>query len=108
LYPESKVEDHESRILFGFPLSQVVNRLDALLMVLKSCRGVTCINPWGVLHPAGDIQNLFDALSSRYDVFYQSQIKVAYDRCEFGYIIDAEGPQIPLTFRDGIDWHHWV
>ena len=89
-------------------MSQVVNRLDALLLVLKSCKGVTCIQPWDVLHPAGDVQSLYDALNIEYNVFYSEQVKVSYDRCEFGYILDAEGPQVPLTYRNGLSWSHWA
>jgi N-acetylglucosamine-6-sulfatase len=85
-----------------------VDRLDALLLVLKSCHGVTCVEPWNVLHPAGDVQNLFAALNVQYDAFYRNQVKVSYDRCELGYILDAEGSQVPWTYRDGVSWHHWV
>lgn len=113
LYPDGSLEGDNDRTLFGHPLSQVLLRLDALLLVLKSCQGVTCVRPWEVLHPAGHVQDLPDALHTQYDQFYREQVKVAYDRCESGYIIDAEGVQEPLiyrdlTSRDGVSWHHWV
>lgn len=94
--------------ILGHPRSQVVNRLDAILLVLKSCKGVDCVKPWEVLHPGGDVQNLSDALNWKFDAFYHEQVKISYDRCEFGYLIDAEGPQVGLTYRDGLEWHHWV
>lgn len=37
------------------PRSVLLNRLDALLLVLKSCTGRLCTNPWETLHPIGDV-----------------------------------------------------
>ncbi|RMJ21834.1 Arylsulfatase, partial [Aspergillus sp. HF37] len=64
--------------LFGRDLSTLVPRLDALLMVLKSCKGNTCIKPWGILHPDGSVQSLTDSMDERYDKFYEDQPKVSY------------------------------
>ncbi|BCS21427.1 sulfatase family protein [Aspergillus puulaauensis] len=69
------------------------NRLDALLLVLKSCAGSTCIKPWDELHPDGSVQSLVDALDPQYDEFYAGLPRVAYSICEDGYLIAAEGPQ---------------
>lgn len=77
-------------------------------MVLKSCKGITCTKPWHVLHPAGNVESLHDSLHNDFDDFYTTQVKVEYDRCEFGYILDAEGPQEPLIYRAGIPWSEWV
>ncbi|KAK4124278.1 Arylsulphatase [Parathielavia appendiculata] len=96
----------------GVPFEKVIARLDALLFVLKSCKGKTCVRPWHALHPAGNVQNLHDALNSRFDVFYeQQQKKVRYDRCELGYLLDAEGPQFETegrVYRQGVSWSEWV
>ncbi|KAL2130068.1 hypothetical protein VTI74DRAFT_6925 [Chaetomium olivicolor] len=98
--------------LLGVPFAKVIARLDALLFVLKSCKGQTCVRPWHALHPAGNVQNLHDALSSRFDVFYeQQQKKVSYNRCEMGYIPEAEGAQFEtdgLVYRQGVRWSEWV
>ncbi|OCK87597.1 arylsulfatase [Cenococcum geophilum 1.58] len=98
--------------LLGHPLSAVISRLDTLLFVLKSCKAAECVRPWETLHPQGNVQNLRDALSPKYDYFYEvEQRRVAYTRCEPGYIIDAEGPQFPvdgLIYRDGHAWSAWV
>ncbi|KAG6833040.1 hypothetical protein H0H87_012051 [Tephrocybe sp. NHM501043] len=102
---DNTTSSHEPRLL-GHTRSQVISRLDALLLVLKSCKGETCIKPWNVLHPNGSVKNLRDALSSTYDAFYTRQHKVSFDRCELGYIIDSEGPQTPLTYRH--DWDLWT
>ncbi|KAH8766170.1 alkaline-phosphatase-like protein [Diaporthe sp. PMI_573] len=103
----SKSSDEDIKLL-GTDISLVISRLDALMMVLKSCKGGTCIEPWKVLHPRGDVHSLSDALQVRFDSFYRHQAKVAYDRCELGYIIDAEGPQEPYQYRKGWNWHSWV
>lgn len=80
------------------PSSVVRDRLDALLMVLKSCKGKTCQKPWNYLHPEGNVQTLRAALDPEYDEFYSRQPKIAFGRCEFGYIADAEGMQQALTW----------
>jgi hypothetical protein len=94
------------------PFANVIARLDALLLVLKSCKGNTCVRPWQALHRAGNVRNLQDALSSRFDSFYEEQQKkVSFDRCELGHLVDAEGPQFEkdgLVYRDGVDWSEWV
>ncbi|KAJ4420822.1 hypothetical protein N0V82_004117 [Gnomoniopsis sp. IMI 355080] len=100
---------HESSVeLLGVKLRLVIHRLDALMMVLKSCAGETCTEPWKVLHPEGDVKSLSDALNVRFDVFYEEEVKVSFNRCELGYIIDSEGPQAPYQYREGTSWHDWV
>ena len=107
---------HEGEVapqaLLGYPLAKVVARLDSLLFVLKSCKGRTCTKPWRALHPAGNVGNLHDALSPRFDNFYETQQKrIEYSRCEAGYIVDAEGPQFEregFVYRHGAQWHEWV
>ncbi|RDW68702.1 sulfatase family protein [Aspergillus mulundensis] len=95
--------------IFGYPLLQVISRLDSILLVLKSCKGATCIKPWDVLHPGGSVQNLKDALNPLYDAFYTSQARVSFDHCEHGYIPEVEGPQDALPFtRYGLNWDVWT
>ena len=98
--------------LLGVPFDKLISRLDSLLFVLKSCKGQTCSRPWQALHPSGNVQNLHDALSSRFDTFYdKEQKRVSYSRCELGYLIDAEGPQFDvdgLVYRHGVRWDEWV
>ncbi|KAF1981183.1 arylsulfatase [Aulographum hederae CBS 113979] len=101
-----------SATILGQPLKKVVPRLDSLLFVLKSCKGTTCIKPWGTLHPEGNVNNLADALSKRFDRFYEvEQRRIEYSRCEAGYILDAEGPQFEvdgLVYRQGARWDQWT
>jgi hypothetical protein len=98
--------------LLGLPLYKVVARLDALLFVLKSCKGQTCVKPWQALHPAGNVLNLYDALAHRFDNFYEvQQRKIQYRRCEMGYIKDAEGLQFEtdgIVYRQNLHWSEWV
>jgi len=99
---------HRSQRILGYPLEHVASRLDSLLLVLKSCEGRNCIKPWDVLHPDGSVQNLHDALDSQYNTVYQTTPNVAFERCENGYILDAEGPQADVFYRDGLSWELWT
>ncbi|GLA28566.1 Arylsulphatase [Aspergillus phoenicis ATCC 13157] len=86
---------------------KISTRLDALLMVLKSCKGDTCIQPWRTLHPYGDVHSLLDALDNTFDGFYVRQVRVQFGWCEHGYLLEAEGPQVPLAYRH-TRWSDWV
>lgn len=113
LAPQAKsLGASRSLLLNGHPLDKVAARLDSLLFVLKSCKEQTCIRPWHSLHPAGNVNSLDDALSPRFDDFYaEEQVKIEFNRCEFGYILDAEGPQFDtdgLVYRHGLPWSEWT
>jgi Sulfatase len=83
-----------------FPINRLESRLDALLLVLKSCKGQTCVKPWLALHPQSDVQSLPDAMKSKYDEFYEKkQNRVSFTSCQPGYIISAEGPQTYLQYQ---------
>lgn len=105
-------DERAAGTLLGLPLKKVVQRLDALLFVLKSCRAQTCINPWRSLHPGGNVGSLKDALSPRFDTFYETKTeKINFEKCAAGYILDAEGPQfeqalLELDFQR--KWHEWT
>ncbi|KAJ5104419.1 hypothetical protein NUU61_001766 [Penicillium alfredii] len=75
----------------GIP--KVMNRLNALILVLKSCTGDACREPWKQLHPGGNVKNLADALNPSFDQFYARQPKVSFSSCKTGYLISEEGPQ---------------
>lgn len=78
----------------GRDLEAVVDRLNALMVVLKSCRGDSCRNPWASLHPDEQgVDTLASALDTRFDGFYKDQPRVRFDGCELGYIRESEGPQ---------------
>lgn len=56
-------------------------RLDTLLLVLKTCKGETCRNPWKVFHPSGKVQSMSDAMESRCDKCYDKQPRVTFSKC---------------------------
>ncbi|KAJ6164971.1 hypothetical protein N7470_003643 [Penicillium chermesinum] len=109
LYPNPtgvSKEKPESKLL-GRNLSKVIDRLDGLLLVLKSCQGATCIRPWEVLHPAEQVSSLRDALDDQHDLFYHDLPRVSFDWCDDGYLIEAEGPQLTQNHYGG-SWDIWV
>ena len=83
------------------PQKPVQDRLDALLLVLKSCAGSTCHRPWSVFHPQGNVNSLLDALDTRYDDFYAGQPKVKFEWCDLGLIPEAEGVMGGNVFGGG-------
>jgi len=83
------------------PTTQVVARLDALLVVLKTCQSRTCTRPWETLHPAKDVTNLRQALNQRFDDFYASQEKLYWTQCQQAYIAESEGPHSVEQYM----WH---
>ncbi|KAB8218769.1 alkaline-phosphatase-like protein [Aspergillus novoparasiticus] len=89
----SNISAHQSYTIANRQLGQIIPRLDALMMVLKSCNGDSCREPWRQLHPKGYVNNLADALDSGFDEFYANQPKVSFSECSLGYHIYAEGPQ---------------
>ncbi|KAI1335281.1 arylsulfatase-like protein [Xylariaceae sp. FL0016] len=105
-------EDGSAQSLLGMPIRKVVQRLDSLLFVLKSCKAATCVHPWQSLHPAGNVASLGDALSPRFDIFYAEKAKkIEFERCEMGYILDAEGPQFQQegqAWSLDPNWHEWT
>jgi hypothetical protein len=110
LHHDESASKAKSTIL-GLPVDKVITRLDALLFVLKSCKGSTCSQPWRSLHPQGNVKNLQDALSSRYDEFYELQVRVEFNYCDEGYIIAAEGPQFEkdgAVYWEGSSWSDWT
>jgi arylsulfatase len=87
-----------SGIINGVSIPRLETRLDALLMVLKSCKGKQCIHPWNTLHPQGNVKNLGDALNDKFDQFYANQPKISFTACADGYILALEGPQNVIAF----------
>ena len=84
---------------YGRPQSELINRLDALLMVTKSCKQDACREPWGVLFPSGDVDSLQQAMQAEYDTFFTNQPKISFSTCHDGHIIAEEGPQNVNVFR---------
>ncbi|KAF2450826.1 Arylsulphatase [Karstenula rhodostoma CBS 690.94] len=95
-------------LILNQPISKLQARLDALLLVLKTCQASSCTDPWSFIHPEGDVVNLEDALASKYDKFYAKQPKVSFSKCELGQILSSEGPLKGNSYHGGELWPHWV
>ena len=79
----------------GRSFHQTMARLDALLLVLKTCRGKSCRKPWSALLPTQNVATLAETMGEQYDAFFARQPKVSYTECLLGHLISAEGPQRP-------------
>jgi len=91
-----------------FSAKQIATRLDALLIVLKNCKTKDCVEPWGSIHPVGNVKTLVDALNPRYDSFYENAYRnngVSFTKCEAGYILSSEGSNTPSVYGGGLPWH---
>ncbi|TLD08896.1 uncharacterized protein PgNI_07143 [Pyricularia grisea] len=112
LHPDYNAAAVANFTILGRSLPSVVARLDSLLLVTKTCKGsAACTQPWVSLHPRGGVRTLADALSRRFDSFYEEeQPRVSFGWCVMGQILDAEGPQFE---KDGVafwdeNWSQWV
>ena len=86
--PEGKPQQY-----FGRPEKQLFNRLDAILMVTKSCKQDSCRNPWKKIFPKGQVSTLGAAMEKKYDKFFADQPKVSFKNCKSGFVVANEGPQ---------------
>ncbi|CAO3661658.1 unnamed protein product [Umbelopsis ramanniana] len=87
-----KSDPYQTQNIYNQATERFINRLDALLLVLKSCKAGNCRNPWKVLHDKGGIQSLPEALTRDQDDFYATLPKVKYDHCTGYYDYDNEAP----------------
>uniref|UniRef100_A0A0W0G3C0 Putative alkaline phosphatase-like protein n=1 Tax=Moniliophthora roreri TaxID=221103 RepID=A0A0W0G3C0_MONRR len=74
--------------------SRLASRLDALLVVLKTCVGDMCRNPWGVIFSAGEANGLIESLVAQYDTYFDSLPKFGYRLCQFGYFEEDAAGQV--------------
>lgn len=81
---------------FNRPWDQLIQRLDALLMVLKSCKQDTCRDPYSVLFPKRQVQDLTAAMDTEYDSFFNKTPKVTFHGCYTGYIPELEEGHMTL------------
>ncbi|KAF5988741.1 putative arylsulfatase precursor [Fusarium bulbicola] len=72
------------------PLHAIVDRLGALIMAMKACKGKAYSRPWQELHPNGRISSLHAALDIKFDAFYADQPKMYFDSCEAAFIKEKE------------------
>ncbi|KAK8135137.1 hypothetical protein PG984_007149 [Apiospora sp. TS-2023a] len=63
---------------------RLINRLNSILMVTKSCTKDSCRDPWSALQPPDaqtPIQSLTAAMAPEYDAFYEAFPKVHFGKC---------------------------
>ncbi|KAF9878012.1 arylsulfatase precursor [Colletotrichum karsti] len=95
---------------------RVLSRLNALLLVSKSCTQSTCRDPWSVLQPPGTsprtaVRTLEDALDPAYNSFYNAFPPVTIGECVGYQLASNEGPFYPsgaefgrgLAYREPTD-----
>ncbi|KAF9366857.1 hypothetical protein BGX34_003957 [Mortierella sp. NVP85] len=76
----------------------LLDRLDALLNVLRTCKGPTCRDPWSVIHAKDPklghgkkhVRSLKDALDKKYDTFYSGFPKFEFKSCLQYYLPSNE------------------
>lgn len=92
----------------GSDTQKLINRLDALLLVTKSCNQDTCRNPWTVLqtscekdnscpHSGSIFSNLDDAMNTKYDKFFAALPKVQFKECLQVQLASNEMPFLPAA-----------
>ncbi|KAJ7580718.1 arylsulfatase [Mycena floridula] len=75
--------------------SRLVNRLNGVLLVTKTCEKNSCRNPWKALHPDGTVQTLSQALHCQYDDYYANLPLVAFNECLQYQLAENEEPFFP-------------
>ncbi|KAI0015235.1 arylsulfatase [Xylariomycetidae sp. FL0641] len=92
-------------------LERVKSRLNALLMVMKSCEADTCRNPWSVLQPARNgtakaISSLGESLDPAYDAFFATIPQVNIAECVQYQYAPNEVPFYPPEAQFGLGTAH--
>ena len=75
------------RQYYGRSQSDIVSRLDALLMVTKGCKEASCRDPWSSLFPGGQVSTIQQAMDVKYDSFFNAQPKVSFSSCHDGNVL---------------------
>ncbi|KAI1824711.1 arylsulfatase [Xylaria intraflava] len=79
-------------------LARLVQRLNALLMVTKSCERNSCRDPWSLLKPGGDnleLVSLTQAMDEAHDDFFANFQQVSMDKCLGVQSAENEMPYFP-------------
>ncbi|KAI0491164.1 arylsulfatase [Xylaria cf. heliscus] len=78
--------------------TRLISRLNALLMVTKSCEQNSCRDPWSLLKPdVGEpkLVSLTQAMDQTYDAFFSNFEKVSFNTCLKIQWVDNEAPYFP-------------
>lgn len=94
-----KEDEYEINDIYNKTDQRLIDRLDAVLAVLQTCRAHTCRDPWRVLHPTDkSVRTLKDALHPRFDDYYKLFRKVGFKGCEIYYGAANEFPHADALF----------
>lgn len=98
----------KSKPVLSHHLQHLLNRLDAVLLVLKRCTGEVCHNPYRELFPSsqatgGEIFKFSQILESRFDSFFKDLAKVQFDKCALGFQEELEKPDWKREWAYGSD-----
>ncbi|POS75657.1 arylsulfatase [Diaporthe helianthi] len=91
---------------------RVMSRLNALLMVMKSCETDACRHPWGVIQPPRltginiTVSTLAQALDPAYDEFFASIPAVTIAECMQYQFAANEIPYYPPEAQYGLGLEH--
>ncbi|KAL8386854.1 hypothetical protein RB595_010342 [Gaeumannomyces hyphopodioides] len=96
---DTAADPHELTNLAGSAAhARVLDRLNALLLVTKSCAEGSCRDPWAVFSP-GDglpaIATMAQAMDARYDVFFAGFPRVHFNSCMQYQDVANEMPFFP-------------
>jgi hypothetical protein len=73
---------------------RLVQRLDGLLLVLKTCKGDSCRQPYHQLFPSeGKLHALSQVLDPKYDDYFANLPRVQFSECILGYQNRFEKPE---------------
>lgn len=64
---------------------RIASRMDALLLYLKTCKGVECRTSWDHLFPYGEANTMAEALDTSFDQYFDRLPKVELQGCDNGY-----------------------
>ncbi|KAH9906935.1 arylsulfatase [Xylariomycetidae sp. FL2044] len=86
----------------------VFNRLNALLLVTKSCAEGTCRDPWAVFTPPDNstIRTFKQAMDAKYDDYFASFPRVHFNTCMQYQDIENEMPFYPEAAASGLGLAH--
>lgn len=84
--------------------ARLIDRLNAILLVTKSCAENTCRQPWALLQPGrrkDEIVSLRQAMDTKYDRFFSEFPRVAFKECMMYQDIKNEKPFYPPLSETG-------
>ncbi|EJT71027.1 hypothetical protein GGTG_12048 [Gaeumannomyces tritici R3-111a-1] len=97
---DTAADPHELTNLAGSAAhARVLDRLNALLLVTKSCAEGTCRDPWAVFSPEGGglpkMTTMAQAMDGKYDAFFAGFPRVRFDSCMQVQDVANEMPFFP-------------